>query len=133
MVPTTKLMDLFNNPMIDRARAALSDEDKKRYQAIGHAMFKDIDFTSENYDLSATMKNAAEYVISALESGQHPSTLEEEELDVMAEIEGPEWYKKFGYCKKDLKEIATVPQNIYSISRTVGGATESKETGKQTN
>ena len=121
-------MDLFNNPMINRAREALSDEDKKRYQEIGNAMFKDVDFTSERYDLVAIMKNAAEYVVSALESGQHPSTLDDEERDVMEEVEGKEWYKNYGYCDKDLVEIETVPQNIYTLNARRLQTEETKET-----
>ncbi len=54
-------MDLFNNPMINRAREALSDEDKQRYSELGKAMFS-VDFTADTYDLSTSMANAVEYI-----------------------------------------------------------------------
>jgi|32_taG_2_1085360.scaffolds.fasta_scaffold09873_2 hypothetical protein len=101
-------MDLFNNPMINRAREALSDEDKQRYSELGKAMFS-VDFTSDTYDLSTSMANAVEYIQSAIFSGQHPSTLEQHEKDIMTEIQGENWVERYGYTSEDIDSIVTIP------------------------
>ena len=44
--------------------------------------------------------------------GLHPSLLEKEDLDVINEVIGKEWYKRFGYVKEDLDNIVTVPKEL---------------------
>ncbi len=122
-------MSLFDNPMIERAKQALSEEDKKRYAAIGERMFANVDFTAENYDLAGSIQNAADYVAEAICAGQHPSTLDDDEIVVMEETRGSAWYENFGYVKEDLAEIVTIPRSFPIVERRVvhDGADETKE------
>ena len=41
--------DLFTNPMVEAARAQMSEEDRKHYEKIGEEMYGNMDFeTSKN-------------------------------------------------------------------------------------
>ena len=51
------------------------------------------------------MKDLTIKVVESLKSGLHPSMLEEDEIKVLEEVYGKEWYKKWNYEKEDLKEI----------------------------
>ena len=98
--------DLFNNPMINQAKKALSAADKEKYEEWGHAVFDDIDYESTaQTKYPPPMLNALVYIEDSIKSGQHPSTLTEDEKNVMKEIRGEKWYEKWGYCEGDLTEI----------------------------
>jgi hypothetical protein len=100
---------LFDNPMIESARKAMSKKDLDRYQKLGESMYKDINFeTSSVNNLPQPMINAAIYVESMIKSGMHPSLLDENDKNAMLEVYGEEWYKKYGYVKGDLTDIITL-------------------------
>jgi len=101
--------DLFNNPMVNSAKNAMSKEDLKRYEDWGHAVFDDIDYeTTSITQYPPPMLNALAYIEDSLNSGQHPSTLTKDELSILSEMLGEEWYLKWGYTKEDLTEIKNV-------------------------
>ena len=99
--------DLFNNPMIDSARKAMKSEDLERYAKLGEALYKDIDFETglivEQYP--DPMSEALAYVQESLKSGQHPSTLTDEEKDLLVKMVGETWFEEWGYTTKDLESI----------------------------
>ena len=101
---------LFNNPMINQAKKALSAKDIERYEEWGHAVFDDIDYITGNVvnGYPPPMVDALAYIENSLKSGQHPSTLTEDEINVLNEMRGKEWYKDWGYIEGDLKEIVTI-------------------------
>ena len=106
---SNKKIDLFNNPMVEAARQALSKEDLDRYKQLGESLWKDIDFEKcAPNQLPPFMQEGALRVEEQLKSGIHPSMLEFSEVKLMEEKWGSEWYKKWGYVEEDLKEIKTV-------------------------
>jgi hypothetical protein len=101
--------DLFNNPMVESAKKAMTKKDLDHYQQLGESMYKDINFeTSSVNNLPQPMVDAAIYVESMIKSGMHPSLLDENDKNVMNEVYGDEWYKRYGYIKEDLIEIVTL-------------------------
>lgn len=101
--------NLFNNPMVNSAKKSMAQEDLDRYKEWGEAVFNNIDFESGLIEqFPAPMIDALAYVENSLMSGQHPSTLTEDEQDLMLKIRGDQWYKKWGYVEGDLKDIVTV-------------------------
>jgi hypothetical protein len=102
--------DLFNNPMVKSARRSMKKEDLQRYEEWGHAVFDDIDYVTGEITngYPPPMINALAYIENSLQSGQHPSTLTEDEINILNEMRGKEWYKKWGYVEGDLKEIVTI-------------------------
>lgn len=101
--------DLFNNPMVESAKKAMSQKDLDRYKDWGEAVFDDIDYeTASVTQYPPPMLNALAYIEDSLKSGQHPSTLTKDEVNLLNEMMGNEWYKKWGYVKDDLDDIVTV-------------------------
>jgi hypothetical protein len=102
--------DLFNNPMTRASIAALSDEDKAHYKAIGQELYGSIDFEASQVlnSMPPPMSEASAYVIESVKSGLHPSMLEENELELLKNVFGKLWYEKYGYVEKDLTEITTL-------------------------
>ncbi len=98
---------LFNNPMTRAAMSALSDEDLLRYKRIGEELYGSVDFEATKVlnNLPPSMIEGVAYVQTGLDSGLHPSDMEENEKALMADAHGDEWYKRWGYSKADLDEI----------------------------
>lgn len=101
--------DLFDNPMVRAAMAAMSDEDKEKYRILGEHMYKDVDFEKNTVNtIPEPMAEAVAYVEMQLKSGIHPSFLEDNEKYLLEDVYGKEWYTKWGYIEADLLEIVTV-------------------------
>jgi hypothetical protein len=103
--------DLFNNPMIVAALAALSDEDKEKYKKIGEQIHS-IDYTNGQAEEPAAMVEGAAYLVANLRSGLHPSMMSDMEHKLMVEMHGGKWYTRWGYVEEDLKNIVTVTPNL---------------------
>jgi hypothetical protein len=99
--------DLFDNPMVRSAMAALSDEDKQKYKTIGDHLYGRINFdTGQSFE--PPIAEAVAYIETSLQSGMHPSMLEENDHALLKEQYGEEWYKQWGYVKEDLTEMVTL-------------------------
>ena len=98
--------DLFDNPMVRSAMAALSEEDKQRYKTIGDHLYGRINFDN-GQSLEPPIAEAVAYIETSLQSGMHPSLLEENDHALLKEQYGEEWYKQWGYVKEDLTEMVT--------------------------
>ncbi|OUW96008.1 MAG: hypothetical protein CBD97_02005 [Pelagibacteraceae bacterium TMED237] len=107
--------NLFNNPMIDEAKKAMSKKDIERYEKIGEEIWKNIDFVNNDVitegniinTVTPEMKEGINQIIAQINSGLHPSMLEDNEKIFMADALGKEWYLKWGYLKEDLDNIIT--------------------------
>lgn len=100
------MSSLFDNPMVKLAAASLSQEDKDRYKNIGKEMYNNIDY--EKGIINPEQNSNIAYVKCQLDSGMHPSYLEEGEVYVMEQYLGKEWYTQWGYVAEDLKNIVTL-------------------------
>lgn len=100
---------LFDNPMVQQAKKSLSQKDIERYQYLGEELYKNIDFEKASVNnIPPPIQNALAYIENMINSGLHPSVLEEDEKNILKEIYGEEWYKNFGYIKEDLDDIVTI-------------------------
>jgi hypothetical protein len=97
------MSDLFNNPLINAAREALTPEQIEHYKQIGEVMYKDIDFElNQVVNMPQPMVDALTYVSEGLKSGLHPSYLDNDEINLLKEGFGDNWFEKFGYTSDDL-------------------------------
>jgi hypothetical protein len=105
--------DLFDNPMTRAALAAMSDEEKRKYAEIGKELYGHMNFEDSEVlnNVPPPMAEAGAYVEKQLQSGLHPSMMEENEKALMADLYGEDWYIKWGYVKEDLNDIVTVVKN----------------------
>jgi len=101
--------DLFSNPMITAAMAAMSNEDKEKYRQIGEQMYGHMNFEDARHLINpeVRMTEALACLESQLRSGLHPSDMEDNEKAVLSDAYGDNWYEKWGFVKKDLSEITT--------------------------
>jgi len=98
--------NLFDN-MVNNALESLSVQDRKRYQQMGEEMYGSVDFSE-----STILNNLPPPVVASLndieiqiKDGLHPSDMYEDQKNLLKEIYGEEWYKKWGFIKEDLNEI----------------------------
>ena len=112
-VTRTNGSDLFDNPMVNEARAALSDEQKERYAAIGEEMYSSIDFeAAAPNQMPAPMAQALAYVVENIRCGLHPTDLDENEKALLADKFGEKWWEHFGYTEADLTEVVTLDPKL---------------------
>lgn len=107
--PNKEKNKLFDNPMVRDARKSLSQKDIERYQYLGEEMYKNIDFEKASVNnIPPPMADALVYIEDMLNTGCHPSVLDQDEKNILSEIYGDEWYKLFGYVRDDLDDIVTL-------------------------
>ena len=101
--------DLFDNPMTRAAFEAMTEEQKEKYKIIGEHLYGQFDFQDEQSicNMPIEMIEAVTCLEIQLRSGLHPSMLEDNEKDLLADARGEEWYIIWGYTQKDLYEIIT--------------------------
>lgn len=89
-----------------QAMASSMDEKTKRaYQKIGEELYGQIDFeTCKNLDVPAFMADSAQEIGRALSSGLFPKDLDDNEICLLREVYGPEWFKRWNYTLDDLKK-----------------------------
>lgn len=101
---------LWNNQMVNSALKAMSPADIEHYKKLGESLYKDINFETSNIEsknnLPPYIADAVAYIVESLKSGLHPSMLHKDEVNVLEEVYGKEWYKKWNYTENDLKEIS---------------------------
>ena len=102
--------DLFDNPMVNAAQAALSEEDKERFRILGESMFGGVNFEDGQVlnNMPPPMAEAVAYVELQLQAGLHPSSLDDNEKALLADAYGENWFIQWGYVKEDLDDIVTL-------------------------
>lgn len=102
--------DLFDNPMIKLAKQAMTEDQLELYKNIGEEMYGTINFEESEVtnNIPIPMANAIIYIEESIRSGQHISTLEDNEKTLLESSFGPEWYKKYGFKKEDINKIHTI-------------------------
>ena len=88
--------DLFNNPMVEQAKKALTKEQKEEYRRIGEQMYNSIDFeTGQSLTAEDPLIEHVAHITEQIKSGLHWKYLEENETKVMEEFYGKDWFKQF--------------------------------------
>ncbi len=83
--------DLFDNPMVNAARASMTPEQLAQYQREGMYMFEMMDVTRDPLD------DFVQQIEELLQGGLHPSYLNDSEKLAMENVYGKKWYKKYGW------------------------------------
>ena len=94
--------DLFANPNLQAAKAALTPEQREKYAKIGENLYADLDNTGKFDPLEKRLKQASAYIIEGIKAGLLPKELSKDELRVLEEVLGKTWYESYGYTEKDL-------------------------------
>ena len=91
---------VFEDPSIKKTFDSLSDEEKEKYKKIGEQVhsvdYEKISKYGVEYD------NALAYIVMSLNSGLHPSYLNNDNKTILKTEFGDKWFEKFGYEVKDL-------------------------------
>ena len=116
--------DLFDNPMIKKAKETISQKQQDNWAKIGEEMYNSVDFVDaegKSQTIPESMMEGAAHVVDSIKSGMHISMLENNERELLKEVYGPKWYKRFGYVEEDLTEIKTYPDQsiLDQINETV--------------
>lgn len=103
--------NLFDNPMVNCAREQMSEEQINQYEELGKQIFS-IDFVNTGNNSDKTDNNfppqvqeGVLFVESSIRSGQHISTLEDNEKELLKNVFGEKWYERYGFTEKELTEI----------------------------
>jgi hypothetical protein len=99
--------EIWDNPFARVALEAMTAEQKEQYLEIGENIYSSIDFEDSkilNPELEPMSESVA-YISSALKSGLHPDFLSEEEIAVLKDVYGDEWFTKFGYTREDIGSL----------------------------
>lgn len=107
----SKHADLFDNPMVRSALQGMSAEQLEQYKKIGEEMYGTIDFEDNHIlqNMPPPMKEAVLYIEESIKSGQHISTLEDNEKHLLESSYGEKWYERYGYTRDDVDEMKTFP------------------------
>lgn len=111
--------DIFNNPMVNKARKTIPKEQQKNWEKIGEEIYNSVDFVDadgKTQTMPEGMMEGAAYVVDSITSGMHISYLEENEKELLKEVYGASWFKRFGYTEGDLREIVTYPEQSILIN-----------------
>lgn len=121
-------MDLFNNPMVDAARNAMSPEQQEQYRRVGEYMYSDKNWNmvnSNNYKKEATEEELLAYAVETLKAGGDPKDLSEKELQSLCKFYGEKWYEKFDFEESQIKQPAfqtvSKPEDMFSGGAAGGG------------
>lgn len=102
------MSDLFDNPMINAAKKAMTKEQLEEYERVGKYMFDDMNFNTGEKLTESSIEDAGFYLSELLKAGLHPSMMEENEKNVMKDVYGDKWWEKFGYVEGDLTDMVTL-------------------------
>ena len=124
------MADLFNNPMVEAARKAMTPEQIEEYKRIGEYMYN-----NEVYKISEVGSKIKQpekedlilYATEALKSGGNPHDLSQQELRALIDIYGERWYERFGF------EESEVPKPAIQLVTTEEAKAEMEKQAKRLN
>lgn len=93
-------IDLYNNPMVDMARKAMTPEQLEEYKRMGEYMYNNDTYKITEMGSKITACNTRDclsYAVQSLRSGLDPFDLTEEELQALISHYGRCWYREFDY------------------------------------
>ena len=93
---------VFDQSYIKQMEAGMSDEQKGNFKNIGEDYYKNLSI-NENGDLENLIVLAVFEITEALKSGLHPNELSKEDIDILVNNLGEDWYLQFHFEKKDFE------------------------------
>jgi len=109
-----KTINLFNNPMVDIAMKALTQEQKDEYKKIGDYMFS-TDYNQRQNQRQTQDENdinILKYAEEGLKAGMDPLDLTDKEIQVLTDMRGIRWYEKYGYDENE------VPKSSFGLTHS---------------
>ena len=99
-------MNLFSNPMVNNAIKALSKEQLANYRKIGEEIYGNVNFEDSKIlnNMPAPMEEAVAYIEEGIKSGLLPNDLDENEIILLTNAYGDEWYLRYGFKKEEVPE-----------------------------
>jgi hypothetical protein len=97
---------LFNNPMVNNALKAMTPEQLAGYKKIGEQLYGSINYVDSKIinNMSTPMEEAVAYVEEGIKSGLLPQDLDENEVILLTNTYGEEWYLRYGFKKENVPE-----------------------------
>lgn len=98
--------DLFNNPMVNNALKSMTPEQLDEYKKFGETLYGTVDFEDSKIvnNMPAPMAESVAYIEEGIKSGLLPDDLTEDEVTLLQQAYGDEWYVKYGFKKEDVPE-----------------------------
>ena len=100
------MCDIWNNPMVNNALKAMSKEDLEKYKKVGEQLYGSVNFEDSTVvnQLMTPADEAVAYIEEGLKSGLLPQDLDENEVILLQQTYGEEWYKKYGFSREEVPE-----------------------------
>lgn len=100
------MCDIWNNPMVNNALKAMSKEDLEKYKKVGEQLYGNVNFEDSTVvnQLMTPADEAIAYIEEGLKSGLLPQDLDENEVILLHQTYGEEWYKKYGFSREEVSE-----------------------------
>jgi hypothetical protein len=97
---------LYNNPFVNNALKSMSAEQVKDYRKIGEKLFNSVDFKNNKIinDIPPPTEEVVAYIEEGLKAGLLPQDLDENEINVLCDAYGEEWYLKYGFSREEVPE-----------------------------
>ena len=118
------MSDLFNNPMVNNALKAMSKQDLENYKNIGEHLYNQVNFEDSTIinQLITPVEEAIAYVEEGIKSGLLPEDLDENEVILLHQTYGEEWYERYGFSRNQVPE----PGLPLSVKKDIDEAMETK-------
>ena len=113
--------DLFNNPLINNALKSMTPEQIEEYKKFGEYMYGTVNFQDSSLinNLPPPMEESVAYIEEGIKSGLLPEDLTENEVCLLYEAYGKEWYKKYGFTEDQVPEPGLSLQTKRDIDNAV--------------
>ena len=100
------MSDLFNNPMVNNALKSMTPEQIDDYKKKGEQMYGTVNFPDSTIinNLAPPMEESAAYIEAGIKSGLSPRDLTEDEIVLLTQAFGEEWYLRYGFTKDEVPE-----------------------------
>jgi hypothetical protein len=113
--------DLFNNPLVNNALKAMTPEQLEDYKKFGESMYGSVNFEDSTIinNIAAPMEESVAYVEEGIKSGLLPEDLTNDEVCLLQEAYGKEWYKRYGFTESQVPEPGLSLQTKRDIDKAV--------------
>jgi hypothetical protein len=92
--------------MVNNALKAMTPEQLAGYKKIGEQLYGSINYVDSKIinNMSTPMEEAVAYVEEGIKSGLLPQDLDENEVILLTNTYGEEWYLRYGFKKENVPE-----------------------------
>ena len=100
------MSDLFNNPMVNNALKAMTPEQLEEYKKFGESLYGNINFEDSKIvnNMPPPMAESVAYVEEGIKSGLLPDDLTEDEVTLLQQAYGEDWYLRYEFTKEEVPE-----------------------------